>query len=99
MILPIPIGYDHEKLIVEDLAKVYNILIGGYVDGGKSNAIHAIINSLIHLPNPPRIVVVDFKLLEYNYLKNHIVLVTDAPGAYMALSRLVAEMRNRLEIL
>jgi S-DNA-T family DNA segregation ATPase FtsK/SpoIIIE len=98
MILPIPIGYANTGLIEIDLAKVYNILIGGFVGGGKSNAVHVMVNSLLHLKRPPRIVIADFKLLEYNYLKESVLLVTDQISTYQALSRLVVEMRNRLQI-
>jgi len=99
MVLPIPIGYTHNGLLVEDLSKVYNILIGGYVGGGKSNSIHVIVNSLLNIPKPPKIIMIDFKLLEYNYLKNHVLLITDQEGAGQTLSRLLVEMRNRLLIL
>ena len=99
MVMPILIGYDHAGPIYIDLAAVYNILIGGYIGGGKSNSIHLIINSLLHLTRSPRIAVVDFKLVEYNYLSNHALLVTDQDTARQAMARLVVEMRNRLQIL
>lgn len=97
MILPIPIGYTNSGLVEIDLARVYNVLIGGFVGGGKSNSIHVIVNSLLHLKRPPRIIIADFKLLEYNYLKERVLLVTDLLDTYKALSRLVVEMRNRLQ--
>jgi len=98
-ILPIPVGYDHNGLIVVDLAEVYNIIIAGFIGGGKSNSIHVITNSLIHLPKPPKVTIIDFKLVEYNYLSNYVFLVTDQDTARQTMSRLVVEMRNRLQIL
>ena len=66
--LPIQIGYTHNGLIIEDLAQIPHILIGGITGGGKSNSIHVIINSLLHSAKPPKIVVIDLKQLEYSYL-------------------------------
>jgi S-DNA-T family DNA segregation ATPase FtsK/SpoIIIE len=98
-ILPFPVGYSHSGLITADLARVYTLLIGGYVGSGKSNSIHVIVNSLLSLEQPPRIVIADFKLLEYNYLKNYVLLVTEPKTAHEALSRLVSKMRRRLQLL
>ncbi|MCX7779594.1 MAG: FtsK/SpoIIIE domain-containing protein [Negativicutes bacterium] len=98
-VLPIPIGYTHQELIVVDLADIPHLLIGGITGGGKSNAIHVIVNSLIHLPVRPEIILIDLKMSEYNYLENHAFLVTDHEGAARTLQRLVAEMRRRQRLL
>jgi S-DNA-T family DNA segregation ATPase FtsK/SpoIIIE len=99
MILPMLIGYNHEGAVYADLAKVYNILIGGYIGGGKSNIIHVITNTLLHLQQPPKIVMVDLKVVEYDYLSKRVLLATEQLTARMALTRIVVEMRNRLQIL
>ena len=99
MILPILIGHDHSGPVVIDLATVYNILIGGYIGGGKSNSIHLITNNLLHLAKPPRIAIMDFKVVEYNYLSNHVLLVTEQAAARQVMARLVVELRNRLQAL
>ena len=99
MVLPMLIGYNHEGAVYADLAKVYNMLIGGYIGGGKSNIIHVITNTLLHLPQPPKIVIVDLKVVEYDYLSQRVLLVTEQLTARMALTRIVVEMRNRLQIL
>lgn len=99
MILPLPIGFTPHGLLIEDLAEIYNILIGGYVGGGKSNAIHVMANSLLNIPKPPKIVIIDFKMLDFQYLKNHVLLITEQLEATQVMSRLVNEMRNRLLIL
>lgn len=94
-VLPIPIGYTHNGLITVDLADIPHILIGGITGGGKSNIIHVIVNSLLHLPVPPQTVLIDLKMSEYNYLENHVMVVTDQDSARKTLSSLVNEMRNR----
>ena len=93
--LRIPIGYTHKGMITTDLADIPHLLIGGITGGGKSNALHVIVNSLIHLPVQPKIILVDLKMSEYTYLENHCLLVTDQETTREVLARLVAEMRNR----
>jgi S-DNA-T family DNA segregation ATPase FtsK/SpoIIIE len=94
-ILPIPIGYSKRGLEVVDLASLPHMLIGGTTGGGKSNVIHVIANSLLNLPEPPMIVLIDLKMSEYNYLENRVMLVTELETACQALDRLVQEMRKR----
>jgi S-DNA-T family DNA segregation ATPase FtsK/SpoIIIE len=96
-VLPIPVGYTHTGLIVADLADIPHLLIGGITGGGKSNAIHVIVNSL--LPAKPEIILIDLKMSEYNYLENHCLIVTDHDGAGQTLARLVGEMRRRQRLL
>lgn len=99
MVLPIPIGYKCDGLHVEDLSKIPHVLIGGVTRSGKSNFIHSTVNSLLRLPFPPKIVLIDLKRLEYTYLENHVLLATKKDDAYLVLMRLVAEMNNRIELL
>lgn len=94
-VLPIPIGYSQQGLEVIDLASLPHMLIGGTTGGGKSNAIHVIVNSLLSLPEPPMIVLIDLKMSEYNYLENRLMLVTELDIACQAIERLVGEMRKR----
>lgn len=94
-VLPIPIGYSKRGLEVIDLASLPHMLIGGTTGGGKSNAIHVIVNSLLNLPEPPMIILIDLKMSEYNYLENRVMLITELETACQALERLVQEMRKR----
>ncbi|CVK18429.1 FtsK/SpoIIIE domain-containing protein [Sporomusa sphaeroides] len=94
-VLPVPLGYSTAGLQVIDLAKLPHMLIGGTTGAGKSNAVHVIINSLLSLPEPPIVVMLDLKMSEYNYLENRILLVTEIETACQALNRLVQEMRRR----
>jgi S-DNA-T family DNA segregation ATPase FtsK/SpoIIIE len=98
-ILPIPIGYTHTGLIVANLADIPHLLIGGITGGGKSNALHVIINSLLCLSVGPKIIVIDLKKSEFNYLENHIeMLVTEQDEANRVLRGLIGEMRRRQNI-
>lgn len=94
-ILPVPIGYSTKGLEIIDIAKHEHILIGGTTGSGKSNSIHVIVNSLLSLPEPPIIILVDLKMSEYNYLGNRVLLVTDLQTACQALDRLTQEMKAR----
>jgi len=94
-VLPIPIGYSKRGLEVVDLTSLPHMLIGGTTGGGKSNAIHVVVNSLLNLSIAPMVVLVDLKMSEYSYLENRVVLVTNSNTACEALDRLVAEMRKR----
>jgi S-DNA-T family DNA segregation ATPase FtsK/SpoIIIE len=94
-ILPVPVGYSTAGLQVVDLAKLPHMLIGGATGAGKSNVVHVIVNSLLGLPEPPIVIMIDLKMSEYNYLEDRILLVTDIKEAAEALSRLVQEMRRR----
>jgi len=94
-VLPIPIGYSKRGLEIIDLASLPHMLIGGTTGGGKSNAIHVVVNSLFNLPAAPMVVLIDLKMSEYSYLEHKVVLVTDNDTACQALERLVAEMRKR----
>lgn len=98
-ILPIPIGYTHTGLIFVDLADIPHVLIGGITGGGKSNSIHVIVNTLIHLAEPPRIILIDLKMSEYSYLDNNVLLITDHTRASPVLKRLVTEMKRRQQLL
>lgn len=98
-ILPIPIGYTHNGLIVVDLSLIPHLLIGGITGGGKSNIIHVIVNSLIHLETPPQIVLIDLKMSEYNYLENNVMVITDQEIAGQTINGLVSEMRKRQRLL
>ena len=99
MYLPIPIGYTHNGLYVEDLATIPHVLVAGVTRSGKSNFLHTVVNSLLQLDFPPKVVIIDLKTLEYTYLENKVLLVTQKLDACMALIRLLIEMRNRIEIL
>ena len=94
-IMPIPVGYSNKGLEVIDLASLPHMLIGGCTGSGKSGCIHVAVNSLLNLPVPPTVVLIDLKMSEYNYLEKRVMLVTELETACQALDRLVQEMRKR----
>lgn len=97
--LVIPIGYTHQKLITVPLESIPHILVAGITRSGKSNFIHTTVNSLLHQFVPPQIILIDLKMSEYNYLENHVLLITDHEGTGQTLERLVSEMRKRQRLL
>lgn len=99
MVLPIPIGYTHDGLHYEDLSQIPHILIGGVTRSGKSNFLHTVLSSLLNLPIPPKIIIIDLKGLEYEYLSNNVLLASDGKTAGIAISKILIEMRNRIQIL
>lgn len=97
--LVIPIGYTHEKLLTIPLESIPHILVAGITRSGKSNFIHVAVNSLLHAPTPPQIILIDLKMSEYNYLEDKALLVTDQEETNKTLTGLVAEMRRRQKLL
>jgi len=95
--LPIPLGYTPQGLVTTDLADIPHVLVAGTTGGGKSNMLHVWINSLLNLPAPPLMVVIDLKMAEYAYLKNHLALIVDPDNARNMLASMVREMRRRQE--
>jgi S-DNA-T family DNA segregation ATPase FtsK/SpoIIIE len=98
MILPIPVGVSARGLIVEDLADMPHMLIAGHPGSGKSNALHCFACSLLGLGDC-LVAIIDFKKLEFSYLRDKALLVTDAPMCYELLVRMNEEMDKRLDIL
>lgn len=98
--LPIHCGWSATGEVVEDLSDIINMLIAGHPKAGKSNFLHGLIMNLLQNNKTlTRIVVFDFKRLEYSYLKNHVLLVTQnelAPTVFKALN---SELDKRLAIL
>jgi S-DNA-T family DNA segregation ATPase FtsK/SpoIIIE len=97
-ILPVQFGYSTDGLKILDLAKHEHILIGGETGSGKTTLLNSIICSLLTLPEPPIIMLIDLKVSgDYSYLEDKLTLITDRGEAYTALARLMAEviMRQR----
>jgi DNA segregation ATPase FtsK/SpoIIIE, S-DNA-T family len=98
-IMPVPIGYSMRGLEIIDLQSLPHLLIGGTPGSGKSTAIHVLLKALLSLPVPPLIVIIDLKVVEYQYLSDRVLLVTDGDTATQCLARMVQEMRSRLTAL
>ena len=93
------------ELVMSDLAKMPHCIIAGATGSGKSVCINTIVMSIVMNAKPDEIklLMVDPKKVEltgYTDLPHMIApVITEAHGAYAALSWLVKEMQLRYEIL
>lgn len=91
--------------VISDLAKMPHCLIAGATGSGKSVCINTVIMSILMSARPDEIklLMIDPKKVEltpYTDLPHMIApVITEAHGAYSALSWLVKEMQTRYEIL
>jgi DNA segregation ATPase FtsK/SpoIIIE, S-DNA-T family len=91
--------------VISDLSKMPHCLIAGATGSGKSVCINTIIMSILMNARPDEIklVMIDPKKVEltpYTHLPHMIApVITEAHGAYAALSWLVKEMQTRYDIL
>jgi S-DNA-T family DNA segregation ATPase FtsK/SpoIIIE len=98
--LPIHFGWSATGEVVEDLTDIINLIIAGHPKAGKSNFLHGLIMNILQNKKAfTRIVVFDFKRLEYSYLKNHVLLVTQNELASTVFKALNDELDKRLAIL
>lgn len=96
--LPVPFGYSAAGLIVKDLADAPNLLIAGHPGAGKSNFLHVLAAALL-LARPIQLCIIDRKKLEYGYLREHALVVTNDGEALMLLDGINAQLDKRLNIL
>jgi len=91
--------------VVCDLTKMPHCIIAGATGSGKSVCINSIVMSILMTARPDevRLLLVDPKKVELSSYTNlpHMIapVITEAHGAYAALSWLVKEMQHRYEIL
>jgi DNA segregation ATPase FtsK/SpoIIIE, S-DNA-T family len=91
--------------VISDLSKMPHCLIAGATGSGKSVCINTVIMSILMNARPDEIklVMIDPKKVEltpYTHLPHMIApVITEAHGAYAALSWLVKEMQTRYDIL
>lgn len=98
--LPVHFGHSAIGEIVRDLSQMPNLLIAGHPGAGKSNFIHGTIMGLLQNEKyPTQVVVFDFKRLDYSYLKDHVLLVTEIEFARTVFQALNRELNKRLDIL
>lgn len=104
--IPIAIGKDiYGKVIIDDLAEMPHLLIGGQTGAGKSVCINCILLSLLYrfTPDDLRIILVDPKVVElasYNDMP-HLVfpVLTDSKKVLGALRYVINEMEKRYKIM
>lgn len=91
--------------VISDLAKMPHCIIAGATGSGKSVCINTIVMSIVMnaRPDEVKLLMVDPKKVELTGYTNlpHMIapVITEAHGAYAALSWLVKEMQNRYDIL
>jgi DNA segregation ATPase FtsK/SpoIIIE, S-DNA-T family len=101
MFLPVHFGYSAIGEIVKDLAGS-NLIIAGHPEAGKSNFLHGLIYGLLlsskyNYPVWP--VIIDLKRLEYGYLEDHALIVTEIDQARETLQAINSRLNERLKTL
>lgn len=96
MYLPLPVGVSPRGEITVDLIELPHVFICGETNYGKSNMIHVFILSLL-LNRDAYIIVLDFKMAEFAYLEDHVLLIDDIPRARVALMLLNKILDRRLK--
>lgn len=98
--LPVHFGYSAIGEVVRDLADMPNLIIAGHPGSGKSNFLHGLIMGfLLNKKAYSRTVVFDFKHLEYSYLRDYVLLVTELEQAKVILRAINKNLNERLSIL
>jgi DNA segregation ATPase FtsK/SpoIIIE, S-DNA-T family len=93
------------EMVMSDLAKMPHCIIAGATGSGKSVCINTIVMSIVMnaKPDEVKLLMVDPKKVELTGYANlpHMIapVITEAHGAYAALSWMVREMQHRYEIL
>ena len=97
MVMPVPIGYGREGLIMLDLADAPHLLLGGGSGAGKSNWLHQAIVTLLQAN--VSVYIIDLKRLEFAAYKKHAVCVFKEPESLEILQAVNREMERRMELL
>ena len=98
--LPVHFGFSSIGEVVKDLAEMPNLISAGHPGAGKSNFLHGLIMGLLlNKETPTQIVVFDFKRLEYSYLRDHVLLVTQEEEAIKVFTAINKHLDERLTIL
>ncbi len=98
MFLPVHFGFAASGEVVRDLAGMPNLIVAGHPGAGKSNFLHVVIMCLLlnqRVKAYP--VILDFKRLEYKYLQNHGLVVTEMDQAREVLAAVNRELNRRLD--
>lgn len=100
MHLPIPLGVDLNGLFVIDLAELPHMFLSGPTGTGKSMITRSVATSLqIGSANKMYMVVVDYGEVDYLWLEDKALLVTDVDKAHQVFAMLNKEMDKRKKLL
>lgn len=95
--LPVHFGFSAIGEIVRDISDMPNLICAGHPGSGKSNFLHGlIIGLLLNKKTDIRTVVFDFKRLEYSYLRDHVLLVTQEEKALEVFKAINKNLNERL---
>lgn len=98
--LPVHFGYSAIGEIVRDLSAMPNLIVAGHPGAGKSNFLHGLIlGLLINRRTLAKVAIFDFKRLEYTYLREHTLLITEMELARQAFQAINRELTKRLDTL
>jgi S-DNA-T family DNA segregation ATPase FtsK/SpoIIIE len=98
--LPTHFGHSAIGEVIKDIADMPNLILAGHPGAGKSNFIHGLIMGLLlNKKTDIRTVVFDFKRLEYSYLRDHVLLVTDCDKALAVFDAINNNLDKRLDTL
>jgi len=98
--LPLPLGYTLDGLFVVDLATLPHFFINGPTGTGKSMCTRSTATSLLTLRNEDLyLVVIDYGEVDYFWLEDHALLVTEVEDGRKVLELLNKEMDRRNKLL
>ena len=92
MILPFPVGWDHTKLIADDLSRKPHLLIGGATNFGKTNFLRGLIAALLPMAY---IVLIDLKGVDFPYLEGHVGMMVEEPVEVAEILQMLNDEHDR----
>lgn len=99
-LLPIPLGVTYEGPFIIDLQKAPHIFLTGPTGVGKSGLTRLIAACLQVLrPDTVFLIAIDYGMVDYFWLENHGLVVTDQAEAHKVFGLLNTEMNRRLQLL
>ena len=96
--LPVHFGHSAAGEIIADLADMPNLMIAGHPGSGKSNFLHTLAVSLL-MTRDILLAIIDLKKLEFSYLRDNALIVTDLSDTRRLLQAMNREINRRLDIL
>lgn len=94
--IPFPVGMSRRGMVVYDLAKGPHLLCAGETNFGKSNFIRTFIHAILPFA---RVAVLDFKGLDFYYLRRHCLVIEGQEEALRLLRQAAKEYERRKKIL
>ncbi len=103
--ITIPIGKNNDKILVEKMSNMPNLLIGGTVMSGKSTYINSILISMLLAKKPSdlKLIIFDSKKIEYSQYNGipHLMtpVINDERKLSIVLKKIGVEIQRRYELL